>query len=128
MNAKRESPMKEAVGATVVVPAVTVVPAAPGYRVVRVQFADTTSPALTTVTPVVAWRVWASGDVEPVVLPVEGMDPQSPECGIEGADWPGVISHGQRYHTLLLFAESRRDALRAALAARAQAAGVGVTS
>jgi len=106
MNTTRESPMSEAVGATVIVPA------AAGFRLIRVQFADAAGPALLTTVPIVAWRLHATGEVEPVTLPVDDLDVWSPECGIEAPEWPGVVSQGQRYQTQTLFIEARRDALR----------------
>jgi hypothetical protein len=106
MNARLESPMKEAVGATVVVPA------AAGFRIVWVRFADATGPALLTTVPIVAWRLHPTGEVEPIPVPIDDLDVWSLECAIECADWPGVVSQGMRYQTQTLFIEARRDALR----------------
>ncbi|MEO8467993.1 MAG: hypothetical protein ABI640_21955 [Gammaproteobacteria bacterium] len=90
----------------------TVVPAMPGYRVIRVQLADATAPPLFTVAPIVAWLVdVTTGAAEPVTVAVDGLDASSADCAIEGGT-PGCISRGIHYDTLMLFIESRRDAIR----------------
>lgn len=93
-------------------PKFTIVPAPLGYRVLRVQLPDATAPAILTAVPVLAWRVsHATGEAEPVTARVD-FDTSDPECGIESNAAPGVISRGVIYPTLMLFIDSRRDAIR----------------
>jgi hypothetical protein len=115
------SPLEDVLGAT------TILPAAGECRVLRVQLADANAPPVITATPVIGWRVLhATGEIEPLT-PLADLDVRSPECCIEPGNAPGVISQGVAYVRLDAFVEARRDAIRAAAAAR-QAARSQVTA